>query len=270
MTGVRKRHQRQWGWSAAVWIPTAIAIAFLLIPLLGLLLDTPWGRALSLLRSSTLFHALWLSLVVSAGAVVLTILFGSPLAWVISRRAGRWRGTLRLLVIMPMVMPPVVSGIALLSVFSERRLLGRVLAEVGISLPYTVAGAITAVTFVSMPFYVLALEAGLTAADRRTEEAAEVYGASPGRMLWSVILPSVHRALLAGVALSWARALGEFGATITFNGSMRGQTQTLPLAILHELQTDVGAAQFLSVVLLVVSVTILVLLRGRLFGEVRP
>ncbi len=243
-------------------------VLFLTLPLLGLIGQLNWAELGRVLGSSVLHDALILSLLVSIGAVALSVLFGTPLAWLISRRARRTRGLLRLVVIIPMVMPPVVSGIALLSMLGRRAPLGRVLETLGIEVTSNIAGAIIAVTFVSLPFYVLAVEAGLTSLDRRLEDAAATLGASPMRTLRTVTLPGSRGAIMAGLALAWARAIGEFGATMTFNGNLQGRTQTMPLAILQTMQTDLDAANVLSVLLMGACVLILVCLRGRLFGDV--
>jgi molybdate transport system permease protein len=168
-----------------------------------------------------------------------------------------------------MVLPPVVAGVGLLTAFGRRGLLGGALAAAGISIPFTTAAVVLAATFVSAPFLVVTLEAGLTGLDRRLEDAAATLGASDARILATVILPGLKPSLAAGVALAWTRALGEFGATITFAGNLRGRTQTMPLAVYEMLQTDAGAAITVSVVLLAISLLSVVAVRGGVFREPR-
>ena len=209
-------------------------------------------------------EALALSLVCSLAATVLSLALGTPLAWLLARFDFPGRRLVRALVTLPMVLPPVVGGVALLLAFGRRGLLGQWLERgLGVSLPFTTAGAVLAETFVAMPFLVVAAEAGFRQVDRRLEEAAAVLGAQPGFSLRRITLPLAAPALRAGAALCWARALGEFGATITFAGNFPGRTQTLPLAVYIALEHDPDAAIALSLVLLAVSIVALVALRDR-------
>jgi molybdate transport system permease protein len=211
-------------------------------------------------------EALWLSLVCSLGAVAVSLLLGVPLAFLLARVEFPGRNVVRALTTLSMVLPPVVGGVALLLAFGRRGLVGRWLDEAfGITLPFTTAGAILAEAFVSMPFLVISTEAGLRAMDRRYEDAAATLGAGRWTILRRVTLPLIAPSLGAGVALCWARALGEFGATITFAGNLPGVTQTMPLAVYIALETDLTSAIALSLVLLVVSLAVLVALRDRWF-----
>ena len=195
------------------------------------------------------------------------MVLGFPIAWVLARATFPGRSLLRALVLLPMVVPPVIGGVALLVAFGRRGVVGQYLDEwFDIRLAYTRTAAVLAATFVSLPFFVITVEAALRGVDRRYEDAARTLGASPGFVLRHVTLPSIRGALGAGAALAWARALGEFGATITFAGSFAGQTQTMPLAIYDFLDTDVHAAILLSLVLLAVSVVVLAGLRDRWLG----
>jgi molybdate transport system permease protein len=254
---------------AAVLAAAGIAALFFLLPLAGLLLRAPWGEAPADLASADSLLALRLSLITSFSATALAVLFGVPLAWVLARFAFPGRNLLRALVTLPMVLPPVVGGVALLLAFGRRGLLGPALATVGIHLPFTTAGAVLAETLVAMPFLVITVEAGLRSLDSRYEEAARTLGAGRWYLFRRVTLPLLAPSLFAGAVLCWARALGEFGATITFAGNFPGTTQTLPLAVYQQLESSrPEAAIMLSLVLLAVSLAVLVGLRDRWLGAV--
>ncbi|MEA2617335.1 MAG: molybdate transport system permease protein [Chloroflexota bacterium] len=246
-------------------IPAGGAVALVLLPLVGLLQRTPWTRMGTLLLAPDVGTALRLSLECSVAAVALSLLLGVPLAWMLARVHFPGRPLVRALVTLPMVLPPVVGGVALLLAFGRRGFVGEALERLtGLTLPFTTAGAVLAEAFVAMPFLVVAVEAGLRQVDRRYEEAAATLGAGPWTRFWRVTLPLVAPSLGAGAALCWARALGEFGATITFAGNFPGKTQTMPLAVYIALETNPDGAVALSVILLVVSLVVLVGLRHRL------
>ena len=243
------------------------AATFLALPLIGLLARTPWGEMGDLLSEPAATAALRLSVVVAVSATVLATAFGVPLAWLLARTRFRGRSLVRALVLLPMVLPPVVGGVALLFALGRRGLVGQYLDDwFGITLPFTTAGAVLAATFVALPFLVITVESGLRSLDPGYEEAAHTLGAGRASTFWRVTLPLLAPQLAAGAALAFARALGEFGATITFAGNVEGRTRTLPLAVYTALQTDREAALALSVVLLFVSLLVLVLLRDRLVG----
>jgi len=243
-----------------------LAVAFLAIPLAGLLVRTPWGSLATDLRDPAVLTALRLSLVCSVGAVAASTLVGVPLAWLLARVPFPGRNFVRALVTLPMVLPPVVGGVALLLAFGRRGLVGQWLDRLfGITLPFTTPGAIMAEAVVALPFLVITVEAGLRAMDRRYEDAAATLGAGRWLTFRRVTLPLIAPSLGAGAALCWARALGEFGATITFAGNLPGATQTMPLAVYLALETNADAAIALSLVLLAVSLAVLVALRGRWF-----
>ncbi|MGZ4598987.1 MAG: ABC transporter permease [Oryzihumus sp.] len=245
-------------------IPALVGAAFLLVPLAGLLLRAPWGSLGGLLTDANVAEALRLSLVCATTATVISLVLGVPLAWVLARVRAPGMTLLRALVTLPLVLPPVVGGVALLLAFGRQGVLGRLLeAWTGITLPFTTAGVVVAETFVAMPFLVVTVEGAFRAADRGYEEAAATLGASRLGVFRRVTLPMVAPSLGAGAVLCWARALGEFGATITFAGSFPGRTQTMPLAVYLALESDPEAAIALSLVLLVVSVVILAVLRDR-------
>ena len=242
----------------------ALAIAFFVLPLVGLLYRAPWQTALGDLTAPEAVTALRLSLVVSFAATALALLLGVPLAWVYARVPFPGRDIVRALTTLPMILPPVVGGVALLFAFGRRGLFGQVLeAMFGIRLPFTTAGAVLAATFVAMPFLVLTVEAGLRSMDRRYEDAARTLGAGRWLVFRRVTLPLIAPSVFAGAVLCWARALGEFGATITFAGNLPGTTQTLPLAVYIALETRPEVAIMLSLVLLAVSLAILVAMRDR-------
>ena len=218
-------------------------------------------------QKRTTTTALGLSLFCSLSATVIALILGVPLAMILARTHGTLRNVLRALTTLPMVLPPVVGGVALLLAFGRRGLVGSLLFQwFGIQIPFTTAAAVMAETFVAMPFLVIAVEAGLRSLDHRYEEAARSLGAGYWRVLLRVTLPLLRPAIFSGAVLCWARALGEFGATITFAGNFPGRTQTVPIAVYLALETKPEAAVTLSLILLVVSVAILVGMRDRWLG----
>lgn len=249
---------------AALLIPAGLGLLFLVLPLAGLLIRAPWTTLPERLTEPGALTALRLSVQTATLATALCLLLGVPLAWVLARVEFPGRRLVRALVTVPLVLPPVVGGVALLLVFGRRGLLGGWLATTfGVTLPFTTTGVVLAESFVAMPFLVIAVEGALRATDHRYEEAAATLGASRWTTFTHVTLPLVAPGLAAGAVLCWARALGEFGATITFAGNYPGRTQTMPLAVYLALETDLESAIVLSLVLLVVSVGILVALRDR-------
>ncbi|SDH64042.1 molybdate transport system permease protein [Sinosporangium album] len=248
----------------ALVIPAALGLAFLVLPLAGLLVRAPWSTLPSRLAEPHVLEALRLSLVTATIATAICILLGVPLAWVLARTSFPGRRVVRALVTVPLVLPPVVGGVALLLVLGRRGLVGQWLdSTFGITLPFTTAGVVVAEAFVAMPFLVISVEGALRAADPRYDEAAATLGAGRWTVFRRVTLPLVAPGIAAGAVLCWARALGEFGATITFAGNFPGQTQTMPLAVYLALETEPEAAIVLSLVLLAVSVIILASLRDR-------
>lgn len=247
--------------------PALVAVGLLVLPLAGLLSRTQPALLLRDLASPEVRAAVRLSLVCSLAATALAIPLGLPLAWLLARTELPGLRWLRALVTLPMVLPPVVGGVALLFAFGRRGLVGRWIDEsFGISLPFTSAAVVLAQTFVAMPFLVAAAEAGFRQVDARYEEAAATLGAGRLHTLLHVTVPLALPALGAGVALCWARALGEFGATVTFAGNLPGVTQTLPLAVYVALETRPEAAVAMSLVLLAISIAVLAALRDRWLG----
>ncbi|MGW4164037.1 ABC transporter permease, partial [Streptomyces sp. NPDC004788] len=254
-------------------LPALVAVAFLTLPLIGILVRTRWSELADHLSSPGTVQALKLSLLVSFWALGLSLLLGVPLAWLLARVPFPGKAFVRSLVLLPMVLPPTVGGVALLLAFGRRGLLGPWLENTfGITLPFHTSGAVLAATFVAMPFLVISLEGALGGLRPRYEETAASLGASPVRVFFTVTLPMVAPGVVAGGALTWARALGEFGATITFAGNLPGTTQTLPLQVYLLLQDEPEAATSVSLLLLAIAMAVLVALRGRYPPEepVRP
>jgi len=247
-----------------VVVVASVALVFFALPFLGLLQRTAWSQLGHDLGTEESVEALKLSLLTSLASTVVVVLFGTPLAWLLARTEVPGRSLLRGLVLLPMVLPPVVGGVALLSAFSLRSPLGGWLHDVfGLQLTYSAKGVVLAETFVAMPFFVITVEAALRNVDQRYEQVAAGLGASRSTVFRRVTLPMIAPSVGAGAVLAWARALGEFGATITFAGNIVGRTQTLPLAVYLKLEGDPEAAIALSLVLLLVSFTVLVLLRDK-------
>jgi len=246
----------------------ALGALLFALPLLGLLQRAGWSSLWDDLSTPAARDALRLSLECSLWSTALSVLLGVPLAWVLARGDFPGRALLRALVLLPMVLPPVVGGVALLYAFGRSNgLVGPWLYDTfGLQLTFSKTGVVVAETFVAMPFLVLTVEGGLRAIDTRYEDAAATLGAGRWTTFRRVTLRFLAPSLAAGAALAWARALGEFGATITFAGNIAGRTQTTPLAVYLLLETQPAAAVALSLVLLVVSVVVLVALRDRWFG----
>jgi molybdate transport system permease protein len=263
--------RRARGAPPGVVILAVLGTAFFVLPLVGLLVRAPWSSMWDDLSTPAAGDAMRLSLECSLWSTLLAIVFGVPLALVLARVQFPGRSLVRALVVLPMVLPPVVGGVALLYAFSRNNgVVGDWLYDAfGIQFTFSKTGAILAETFVAMPFLVITVEAGLRSMDRRYEDAAASLGADRWTVFRRVTVPLIAPSLFAGAALAWARALGEFGATITFAGNIQGRTQTMPLAVYLLLETNRGAAITLSLVLLTVSVVVLVLLRDRWFGGLR-
>lgn len=242
----------------------AAGALFFALPLAGLLLAAPWSSLGSYLASSVVRDALVLSLVSSVAAAAVALVFGVPLAWVLARARFVGKSLLRGVVTLPMVLPPVVAGAALLLALGRRGTLGEPLYDAtGLLLPYSLGGVIVANAFVATPLLVLAVEGALRNVDRRYEDAAATMGATRWRVFWRVTLPMLRPALVSAGVIAWARALGEFGATITFAGNLGGRTQTLPLAVFVAMEQDREVAIAIALVMVAISLTVLLLLRDR-------
>ncbi len=251
-----------------VVVLAVVGVVLFLLPLLGLLSRTPWSDLPALLSDDVVVDALRLSVVSSVLAVLVAILIGVPLAFVLARAEFPGRSIVRSLVTLPLVLPPVVGGAALLFAVGRRGLVGEPLAEAtGLVLPFSLWGVVIANAFVATPFLIITVEGALRNIDRRFEGAAATMGAGRWTVLRRVTLPLIWPSVLSGLVLAWARAFGEFGATVTFAGNIQGRTQTLPLAVFVTLESDRDAAVALSLLMVAVSLIVLVGLRDRWWGR---
>ena len=255
---------------ALLVVPAAVAVVLLVLPLVGLVSRSPWTRLPELLGDPDVRSALALSLVVATVTAGLCVLLGLPLAWLLARVDVPGKGILRGLVTVPLVLPPVVAGVALLASLGRNGLVGAPLRDAfGLTIPFTTTAVVLAHTFVALPFFVLSAEGALRASGREYDAVAATLGASRWRAFRTVTLPLVLPGVLAGTLLAWARSLGEFGATITFAGNYPGISQTMPLLVFEKLQREPEAAYATSLLLLVVSLLVLGLLRERWLGALR-
>jgi molybdate transport system permease protein len=249
-------------------LPAIFAVLFLVLPLVAVVIKLPWGSLEEILTRSDTLEALWLSLGTAAIATILCVLFGVPLAWWLdwlsrSPRSLSYRLT-RALVLVPLVLPPVVGGVALLMLLGRRGVIGGPINDLtGLTLPFSTPAVVIAQSFVALPFLVLTVEGALRSIDRNLDEVALDLGATPSQAFLLVVLPIVRPAVFSGAVLCFARALGEFGATITFAGNLPGVTRTMPIATYTTMQSDPDAALALSLILLFVAVAILVAMRDR-------
>lgn len=267
-----RRRTRGRGRRVALPVPVlalaVVTIVFFALPLIGLLWRAPWSSAWGYLTEDSALTALRLSLICSLWATALSVVFGVPLAWLLARVEFPGRSVVRALCTLSMVLPPVVGGVALFFALGRRGLVGQYLDRwFDVRLPFTTAGVVVAQTFVAMPFLVVTVEAALRQLDRRVEDASRTLGASSWYTFRRVTLPAIRPALVAGAVLAWARALGEFGATITFAGNFPGTTQTMPLAVYLALETNPEQAIVLALLLIAISFAVLVALRDRWFGR---
>ncbi|NGN94371.1 molybdate ABC transporter permease subunit [Nocardioides sp. KC13] len=240
-----------------LWFPAAIAAAFIIVPLAAIVLRVDPATLPSLITSPSALEALWLSLRTAVASTALCVLLGVPLSTVLARTSFRGQGLVRSLVLLPLVLPPVVSGLALLYTFGRRGLLGQSLDVVGIQIPFTTLAVVMAQTFVALPFLVISLEGALRTSGTRYEAVAATLGARPTTVFRRVTLPLVAPGLLSGSVLAFARCLGEFGATITFAGNLPGVTSTMPLQVYLLRVDDPDAAVALSLVLVVVAIAVI-------------
>jgi molybdate transport system permease protein len=267
---VRRRRVGQERLPIPALVLAVVAVAFFALPFIGLLWRAPWGDVWSILTSESALTALRLSLWCSLWATLAAVVFGVPLAWLLARVSFPGRGLVRALCTLSMVLPPVVAGVALFYALGRRGLVGQYLDSwFGITLPFTTAGVVVAQAFVAMPFLVITVESAFRQMDTRLEDAARTLGASRWYVFRRVTVPAIRPGLVAGAVLAWARALGEFGATITFAGNFPGRTQTMPLAIYLTNEINPEEAIVLSLVLIAVSFGVLVTLRDRVLGGTR-
>jgi molybdate transport system permease protein len=253
----------------AIFVVLAVAgVALVAVPVLGLVVRAPWSRAAEILSTDTSRSAFRLSILVSLLAAGIDLLVGVPVAWVLARTGFPGRTLARGLVVLPLVMPPVVAGVALLAALGRRGLVGAWLDRAfGVQLTFTTGAAVIATAFVSFPLVVLAVEAGLRSIDTRMEDAASSLGGSRWYVLRRVTLPLLAPQIAAGAVLAWARALGEFGATLMFAGNLAGRTQTLPLAVFQLSQTDPEGATVLALAMVTISLGVIVALRRRFLAS---
>jgi molybdate transport system permease protein len=247
---------------AGMALPAAAGVMMVVLPLVALLLRAPWSDLGTAIQSAEVQQAMLLSAECSLGALAVSLFLGVPLAWVLARSNFPGLQLVRAVVALPMVLPPVVGGVALLYAFGRRGLLGSLLQGVpGFPAPFTTGAVVLAEAFVAMPFLVITVEAGLRQVDHRYEEAAATLGAAPWRRFWTVTMPLAAPSVGAGAALCWARALGEFGATITFAGNLPGRTQTMPTAIYVLLESNPDHAVAVALVMLATSFAVLLAVR---------
>lgn len=267
MASSRRRDRGGHGVPWPAVLVAGVAVAFLVLPLVGLVRQVPWGSLTDDLSTPEATAALRLSLVCSLWATFFAVVLGVPLAWVLARVTFPGRSVVRALTLLPMVVPPVVGGVGLFYAFGRNGFVGRFLWDwFGVQLTFSTAGVVMAETFVALPFLVVTVEAALRSMDRRYEDAAASLGAGRFEVFRRVTVPLIRPGLVAGAALAWARALGEFGATITFAGNIQGRTQTMPLAVYLLLESHPDVAIGLSIVLVAVCVAVLALLRDRWLG----
>ena len=264
----RRRRGRRASLPVPVLALAVVSVLFFALPLIGLLWRAPWSNAWRYLTDDDALTALRLSIVCSLWATALSIVFGVPLAWLLARVEFRGRGMVRALCTLSMVLPPVVGGVALFFALGRRGIVGQYLDRwFDVTLPFTTAGVVVAQTFVAMPFLVITVEASLRQLDGGVEDASRTLGASRWYTFRRVTMPAIRPALAAGAVLAWARALGEFGATITFAGNFPGTTQTMPLSVYLSLETNPEEAIVLALLLIAISFAVLVGLRDRWFGR---
>lgn len=248
----------QVGLPAWIYVPAAIGALFVIVPLVAILLKIDWAHFIPLVTSESSRAALLLSLKTAAASTVVCVVIGVPMAMVLARGSFPGRSVLRALVLLPLVLPPVVGGIALLYTFGRQGLLGQHLEVLGIRIAFSTTAVVLAQSFVSLPFLVVSLEGALRSAGNQYESIAATLGARPTTVLRTVTVPLVIPGLMSGAVLAFARSLGEFGATLTFAGSLQGVTRTLPLEIYLQRETDPDAAVALSLLLIVVAAVIVI------------
>ncbi|MGU3435980.1 ABC transporter permease [Actinomycetes bacterium M1A6_2h] len=246
-----------------VLVPAVVGALFVVLPLVAMVLAVDWSNFVPLVTSQSSRAALVLSLRTAATSTLVCVVLGVPMALILARWEFPGRTVLRSLVLLPLVLPPVVGGIALLYTFGRQGLLGEHVEALGLRIAFSTTAVVIAQSFVALPFLVLSLEGALRTAGTRFETVAATLGAGPSTVLWRVTLPLVLPGLVSGAVLAFARALGEFGATLTFAGSLQGVTRTLPLEIYLQRETDPDAAVALSLVLVVVAALIVIVTRGR-------
>lgn len=254
------RRPRNLGWTTATRGAAGLLLAFMLLPIGALITTLGWADFISGINHPAVWPALKLSLTTTLISLTLVVGLGTPLAWLLGRRSGKLIQLIETLVRLPAVLPPAVAGVALLLAFGRKGLLGGWLAELGWTLPFTTAAVVMAEVFVSAPFFLQAAISAFRRIDEAQLTVASTLGASPPKVFFRIALPLAAPGLIAGAAMSWARALGEFGATLMFAGNLPGRTQTLTLAVYTTFESDMRAAQAISLVLVAVAFALLYLL----------
>ena len=265
MSGRRGGHGAPWQrrtFAAGGALLGGALVVLLVLPVLALVVTAAPADLVAGLRHPVALPALWLSLATTAVSLALVLLLGTPLAWWLAQAEGRVAHAIETLVALPVVIPPAVAGIALLLTFGRRGLLGPTLAALGGAISFSTTAVVVAQIFVSAPFFLQGATAAFRGLDRSLLVVAQTLGASPARIFFRVALPLARGGLVSGAAMAWARALGEFGATLMFAGNLGGRTQTLPLAIYTALESDLRTAQSLSIVLVAVAFALLVAVRA--------
>ena len=257
------RRWKSFGWNAGLGSAAALLLGFMLLPVIALVVTLSWSELTGGLGHPLVWPALVLTLKTTTISLAINVVFGTPLAWILSRRQSRLIRITETLVRLPVVLPPAVAGVALLLAFGRAGLIGEHLAVIGWSIPFTTAAVVMAEVFVSAPFYLQSATAAFRNIDPSLLVVSRSLGASPARTFFRIALPIATPALVAGAAMAWARALGEFGATLMFAGNLTGRTQTLTLAVYTTFESDMRAAQAISVVLVLVAFTLLFLLTSR-------
>jgi molybdate transport system permease protein len=264
VTQTRDPHITRTGLPGALWVPAAVALGLILLPVIGLVVRAPWSRFLELITSESALTSLELSLRTATVSTLLCVMLGGPLAVVLARDSVPGLRLLRSVVLLPLVLPPVVGGLALLYLLGRSGFAGHVLdVAFGVRLPFTTAAVILAQTFVAMPFLVVSLEGALRTGGERYESIAATLGARPWTVFRRITVPLVLPGLGSGTVLSFARCLGEFGATIAFAGSLEGVTRTLPLEVYLQREVDADGAIALSLLLVAVAIVVIVVGRPR-------
>ena len=269
MTKPSHSNRSRWLWNAGIGSTAGLLLAFMLLPLLALVATMRWDEFVAGLANPLVVPALKLSLTTTLVSLSIVVVLGTPLAWLFSRSSGRWISVVETLVRLPVVLPPAVAGVALLLAFGRMGLLGGFFSGLGWDIPFSTSAVVFDEVFVSAPFFIQAATAAFRNLDESQLVVARSLGASPARVFFRVALPITAPALIAGAAISWARALGEFGATLMFAGNLTGETQTLTLAIYTAFESDMRAAQAISVVMVVVAFSILWFLTRRFSPELQ-
>lgn len=254
-------------WRDPWWLASLPLVFFLALPLLALIVSISPAELIENLAKPQVRQAIFISMKTTLITTTVTILFGTPLAYTLARRQFPFRRVLDTLVDMPIVLPPAVAGVALLIAFGRQGLIGSWLSELGIHIAFTQAAVIMAQTFVAAPFYVKAASTGFASVDTELEQAAAIDGAGSWQAFRHVTVPLAWAAMLSGAVMTWARALGEFGATILFAGNYLGRTQTMPLAIYIGFELDLNVALTLAAIMVIISFLVLFLVKGILHRE---